>query len=160
MHGHGISYSHPTPQMARTKQVARKSTGAAASKAKVYARKKATPRPSGVKKPYRPGQAAMKEIRKYQRSTDLLIPKAPFVRLCREIIMNIHQCPSGGKNLASLPGHPSKFTHECIDALRESAEAYLVSLFESSVLCCSHAKRVTVDARDMQLARRLRGDRW
>jgi len=91
------------------------------------------------KKPhrYRPGTVALREIRKYQKSTELLIRKLPFQRLVREIAQDF-------KNDLRWQG-------QAILALQESAEAYLVSLFEDSNLCAIHAKRVTIMPKDMQV---------
>ncbi|KAI7844413.1 hypothetical protein COHA_002007 [Chlorella ohadii] len=98
----------------------------------------------------RPGVLALQEIRKYQRggtdATRHLIPRAPFWRLCREILGN------------QLSGD-YRWSVQGVTALQEAAEAYLVGLFEDSQLCSIHAKRVTIFVKDMQLARRLRGDR-
>lgn len=85
------------------------------------------------------------EIRKYQKSTDLLIRKAPFARLVREVCMEYTR------------GVPFMWQSLAIMALQEAAEAFLVRLFEDSYLCCLHAKRVTLFVQDMQLARRIRG---
>ncbi len=52
-----------------------------------------------------------------------------------------------------------RFQGNAILALQESAEAYLVGLFEDSNLCAIHAKRVTIMPKDLQLARRIRGER-
>merc|ERR1712050_424672 len=76
--------------MARTKQTARKSTGGKAPRKQLAtkaARKSAPAAAGGVKKPhrYRPGTVALREIRRYQKSTELLIRKLPFQRLVREI---------------------------------------------------------------------------
>uniref|UniRef100_A0A0W0EV12 Histone H3 n=1 Tax=Moniliophthora roreri TaxID=221103 RepID=A0A0W0EV12_MONRR len=77
--------------MARTKQTARKSTGGKAPRkqlaAKSSARKSTAGAAGGVKKPhrFRPGTVALREIRRYQKSTELLIRKLPFQRLVREI---------------------------------------------------------------------------
>ncbi|CAN6567863.1 unnamed protein product [Malus baccata var. baccata] len=75
--------------MARTKQTARKSTGGKAPRKQLAtkAARKSAPTTGGVKKPhrYRPGTVALREIRKYQKSTELLIRKLPFQRLVREI---------------------------------------------------------------------------
>ena len=75
--------------MARTKQTARKSTGGKAPRKQLAAKaaRKSAPAAGGVKKPhrYRPGTVALREIRRYQKSTELLIRKAPFQRLCRDI---------------------------------------------------------------------------
>jgi histone H3 len=88
---------------------------------------------------------ALREIRRYQKSTDLLIRKLPFQRLVREIAQDYK--------------HDLRFQSSAIQALQESAEAYLVSLFEDTNLCAIHAKRVTIQSKDIQLARRLRGER-
>jgi len=42
---------------------------------------------------------------------------------------------------------------------QEASEAYLVALFEDTNLCAIHAKRVTIMPKDIQLARRIRGER-
>jgi len=101
------------------------------------------------KRKFRPGTKALREIRKYQKSSDLLIPAMPFSRLIREIVQSVL-----GYNTPEL-----KFQSAALMALQEAAEAYLVTLFEDTVLCAIHAKRVTIMPRDMQLARRIRGDR-
>jgi histone H3/H4 len=89
---------------------------------------------------------ALREIRKYQRSHDLLIKKLPFQRLVRDIAMNFK---------AEL-----RFQSQAVFALQEAAEAFLVALFEDTNLCAIHAKRVTIMPKDMLLARRIRGDRF
>jgi histone H3 len=130
--------------MARTKQTARKSTGGKVAR-KLLATK--TPRTGHVKKPhrYRPGTVALREIRRYQQSTTLLIRKMPFQRLVREIAQTMRS--------------DLRFQSSALGALQEAAEAYLVGLFEDTNLCAIHAKRVTIQPRDIQLARRLRGER-
>ena len=135
--------------MARTKQTARLSTGGKAPR-KQLATKNAAFRksaPAAIRKPhrYRPGTVALREIRKYQKSTDLLIRKLPFQRLVREIAAELKP--------------EVRFQSAAILALQEAAEAYLVGLFEDTNLCAIHAKRVTIMAKDMQLARRIRGER-
>eukprot|EP00088_Acartia_fossae_P052833 TRINITY_DN59870_c0_g1_i1.p1 TRINITY_DN59870_c0_g1~~TRINITY_DN59870_c0_g1_i1.p1 ORF type:complete len:155 (-),score=30.28 TRINITY_DN59870_c0_g1_i1:266-682(-) len=135
--------------MARTKQTARKSTGGKAPRKQLgtkMAHKSAVPT-GGVKKPhrFRPGVVALREIRKYQKSTDLLIRKLPFQRLVREIAQEYKP--------------DLRFQSSAISALQEAAEAYLVALFEDTNLAAIHAKRVTIQVKDMVLARRLRGDR-
>jgi len=104
-------------------------------------------RQGGVKRPrrYCPGTVALHEIRKYQKSTDLLIRKLPFQRLVREI------CQGQGKDL--------KFQSTAILALQEASEAYLINLFKWSNLAAIHAKRVTIMIKDMWLARGIRGER-
>ena len=111
------------------------------------AARKSAPAAGGVKKPhrYRPGTVALREIRRYQKSTELLIRKLPFQRLVREI--------------AQEQKVDVRFQSTAIMALQEAAEAYLVSLFEDTNLCAIHAKRVTIMPKDVQLARRVRGER-
>lgn len=136
--------------MARTKQTARKSTGAKAPRKQLASKaaRKSAPATGGIKKPhrFRPGTVALREIRKYQKSTDLLIRKLPFQRLVREIA---HEYK------AEL-----RFQSSAVLALQEAAEAYLVGLFEDVNLCAIHAKRVTIMTKDIQLARRIRGERF
>mmetsp|Transcript_24358 Transcript_24358/g.35739 ORF Transcript_24358/g.35739 Transcript_24358/m.35739 type:complete len:134 (-) Transcript_24358:210-611(-) len=93
---------------------------------------------------YRPGQKALREIRFYQRNTDLLIRKLPFARLVREI-----QTYFSRKEY--------RWQADALIALQEAAESHLVGLFEDANLCTIHAKRVTVMPKDIQLARRIRG---
>ncbi|KHG00494.1 Histone H3.3 [Gossypium arboreum] len=133
--------------MARTKQTARKSTGGKAPRKQLAtkAARKSAPTTGGVKKPhrYRPGTVALREIRKYQKSTELLIRKLPFQRLVREIAQDFKT--------------DLRFQSHAVLALQEAAEAYLVGLFEDTNLCAIHAKRVTIMPKDIQLARRIRG---
>ncbi len=135
--------------MARTKQTARKSVGGKAPRKSLAnkAARKSAPSAGGVKKPhrYRPGTVALREIRHFQKTTELLIRKLPFQRLVREIAHDF-------KN-------DLRFQSTAILALQEAAEAYLVSLFEDTNLLAIHAKRVTIFAKDMMLARRIRGER-
>mmetsp|Transcript_1940 Transcript_1940/g.3918 ORF Transcript_1940/g.3918 Transcript_1940/m.3918 type:complete len:160 (-) Transcript_1940:323-802(-) len=98
---------------------------------------------------YRPrGAKALKEIRHYQKTTELLIRKGPFSRLVREITHHV-----------SAQNEQYRFTHFAMEAFQTAAEAYLVSLFEDTMHCAVHGKRVTIMPRDIQLARRLRGER-
>lgn len=103
-----------------------------------------TTRTGGVKKAkrYRPGTVALREIRRYQKSSDLLIRKLPFQRLVREVTQDFRT--------------DLKFQASAILALQEAAEAYLVQVFEYTNLCAIHAKRVTIMPKDMQLCLRLR----
>ena len=111
------------------------------------AARKSAPATGGVKKPhrYRPGTVALREIRRYQKSTELLIRKLPFQRLVREIAQEFKS--------------DLRFQGSAVLALQEAAEAYLVGLFEDTNLCAIHAKRVTIMPKDIQLARRIRGER-
>ena len=138
--------------MARTKQTARKQASAAAKAPRKQvigskAARKSAPAIGGVKKPhrYRPGTVALREIRKYQKSTELLIRKLPFQRLVREIAQDFKT--------------DLRFQSSAVLALQEASESYLVGLFEDTNLCAIHAKRVTIMPKDMQLARRIRGEK-
>ena len=154
--------------MARTKQTPKRSTGGKAPRghlATKAARKSARiaegeeitkktkwPRFAshhlqGVKKPfrYRPGTVALREIRRYQKSTDLLIKKKPFQRVVKEIAREL--------------GGDLRFQSTAVMALQEATEAYMVGIFEDANLCAIHARRVTIMPKDIQLARRIRGER-
>lgn len=135
--------------MARTKQTARKSTGGKAPRKQLATKvaRKTAPATGGVKKPhrYRPGTVALREIRRFQKSTELLIRKLPFQRLVREIAQDFKT--------------DLRFQTSAVMALQEASESYLVSLFEDTNLCAIHAKRVTIMPKDIQLARRIRGER-
>ena len=154
--------------MARTKQTARKTTGGKAPR-KHLATKASIERGSPGKRPYgsfipkkarrsmpatggvmkqhryRPGTVALREIRRYQKSSTLLLRKLPFQRLVREIAQEFKG--------------DLRFQGSAVLAIQEAAEAYLVSLFEDTQLISIHAKRLTIMAKDIQLARRLRGER-
>ena len=102
----------------------------------------------GVMKPhrYRPGTVALREIRKYQKTTELLIRKLPFQRLIRELSQEFKT--------------DLRFQSNAILAMQESAEAYLIGLYEDTNICTIHAKRVTIMPKDMMLAHRLRIGRY
>ena len=99
------------------------------------------------KRRFRPGTKALQEIRRYQKSTDLLINRLPFQRLVKEIV-----------NEESRRVNGLRMQSAAVLALQEAAEAYLVGLMEDTNLCALHAKRVTITPKDMQLARRIRGE--
>ena len=136
--------------MARTKQTVRSNmapVGKAPRKSiSNKAARKSAPINTAIKKPhrYRPGTVALREIRKFQKSTDLLKRKLPFQRVVREI--------------ATEYKSDLRFQSQAVLALQEAVEAYLVGLFEDTNLCAIHAKRVTIMPKDMQLARRIRGE--
>ena len=139
--GSGKAPRKPTPAKAPTK-----STKGAAGGTKG---KKLTASQGGQKKkPHRYclGTMALREIWRYQKSTELLIRKLPFQRLVREIAQNLTKADIC-------------FQSGAIMALQEASEAYLVGLLEDSNLCAVHAKRVTIMPKDIQLARRIRGER-
>ncbi|KAK6030391.1 core histone H2A/H2B/H3/H4 [Ostertagia ostertagi] len=83
--------------------------------------------------------------RQPEKSTELLIRKLPFQRLVREIAQDFKT--------------DLRFQSSAVMALQEASEAYLVGLFEDTNLCAIHAKRVTIMPKDIQLARRIRGER-
>ncbi|XP_044968883.1 histone H3.2-like [Hordeum vulgare subsp. vulgare] len=134
--------------MARTKKTTRKSIGGKAPRKQLAtkAARKSAPATGGVKKPhrFRRGTVALREIRKYQKSTELLIHKLPFQRLVREIAQDFKT--------------DLRFQSSAFSVLQKATEAYLIGLFEDTNLCAIHAKRVTIMPKDIQLARRIRGE--
>ena len=126
---------------------------AASKKAKMGSKsKKTAPAKGGMKGEgekrkirFKPGTVALREIKKYQKGTQLLIPGAPFIRLCRVITKEYDS--------------DLRFQQQALVALQEATESYLVGLFEDSNLCTLHANRVTVTKNAMDLARRIRGER-
>ena len=136
--------------MARTKQTARKQTSSKIPRKSLIiskAARKTTQIKANIKKPHRfkPGTVALREIRKFQKSTDLLISKLPFQRLVRDIAQQYKS--------------DLRFQSQAVLALQEASEAYLVGLFEDTNLCAIHAKRVTIMSKDMILAKRIRGEK-
>ncbi|TVT98751.1 hypothetical protein EJB05_55925, partial [Eragrostis curvula] len=173
------SIGNQTCKMARTKQTARKSTGGKAPRkmlhlltrvhddihTRLWQLVKQPQQQEAEASPVPPGNRSTSlsspiyfpilindfalyycsEIRKYQKSTELLIRKLPFQRLVREIAQDFKT--------------DLRFQSHAVLALQEAAEAYLVGLFEDTNLCAVHAKRVTIMSKDIQLARRIRGER-
>ena len=144
--------SKSTPKMARTKHTARKALDGAAVRTvqaskniAVKAPRKPPPRQMQKRRRFRPGTVALREIRRYQKSTDLLIRRAPFQRVVNEIVRSFR--------------NDLRIQAVAIKGLQEAAEAYLVGLFEDSNLCAIHARQVTIMPRDVQLARRICGER-
>nr|BAS30515.1 histone H3-like-1 [Polyblepharides amylifera] len=135
--------------MARTKQTARKSTGGKVlrlvQQPTPILRRNIEKKNKQAKRRRKMGAVALQEIRKYQKSTELLIRKLPFSRLVREIANKFSQ--------------DLRFQSNAILALQEACEAYLVGLFEDTNLACIHAKRVTIMPKDIQLSRRIRGEK-
>ena len=93
----------------------------------------------------RPGTVALREVRKYQKTTEHLIRKAPFVRLIRECLF---------KTKESI-----RLSANACEAIQDATESYMTGLLSDANLCTLHAKRVTLMPRDLKLARRLRGER-
>ena len=111
---------------------------------------KHAPPPTQKKKHrFRPGTVALREIRKYQKSTELLIRKLPFQRLVREI---------AEEQVSSRFPNGVRFQSGAVMALQEAAETYLVKKMADSNLEAIHAKRVTVMPKDMQIARNIAGE--
>ena len=102
---------------------------------------------AGVGRPhrFRPGTVALREIRKYQKSTELLLRKLPFQRLVRELTQGCNQ--------------KIRWSSSALMAAQEMTESFLVEMFEDANLCAIHAGRVTIMPKDIQLARRIRGER-
>mmetsp|Transcript_48396 Transcript_48396/g.96854 ORF Transcript_48396/g.96854 Transcript_48396/m.96854 type:complete len:125 (+) Transcript_48396:609-983(+) len=94
---------------------------------------------------FKPGIGALKEIRNFQKSTDLLIHRLPFVRLIKEITLKFH--------------HSLQWQSVALEALQHASEDYIIGLMEDANLSALHAKRVTIMPKDIQLARRIRGNR-
>ena len=132
--------------MARTKQTAKKYGGKASHGKKLPSGKSKKFDVTAPRKPrrFKPGTVALREIRRYQKSTNTLLRGAPFRRVVREIAQNFKD--------------DLRFTKTALEALQEASEAYLVGLFEDTNLCALHAKRVTITPKDFVLARRIRGE--
>ena len=120
-------------------------------KAKDKKIKKTAPAEGGMKdkdakkRRFKAGTVALREIKRYQKSHEMLLPRAPFQRLVRSIVTDMD--------------HQLMFQSQALVALQEASEAYIVSLFEDTNLCAIHAHRTTIMKKDMLLARRIRGDR-
>lgn len=139
-----IARKQPTPRKLSTPTASsRSSSSSSASSGSGTASRASAARALPVRR-YRPGEKALREIRFYQKNTDLLIRRLPFTRLVREIQTYFFKTEYRWQAVAML-------------ALQEAAEAHLVGLFEDANLCTIHAKRVTVMPKDIQLARRIRG---
>ena len=135
--------------MARTKATASRHptyTGNTALKAVSAKRRK--PAQPMRKHRFRPGTVALREIRRYQKTTELLIPQLPFSRLVREQT----------QVMFSGTAKEFKFQASALMAIQQAAEDYLTYLFTDCKLLANHAKRKTIMAKDIQLARRIRGD--
>ena len=127
--------------MPRTKFTARQMTGDGRRMACKTPRK-----PKGsVRKPrrFRPGTVALRQIRRYQKSTELLIRKLPFQRLVREVVRTMFS-------------QEYRFQSTALLALQEAAEAYLVRMFEGVNDIAIHGRRVTIMPKDILLWKRIR----
>ena len=141
--------------MARTKRTACKATGGQPTVSvnqsrKTYAARAAARKAGGKelrgpqKGKYRPGTVALQEIRRYQKSTELLIRKAPFEHMVQEIVQDEQHV-----------GCQMRVSPTAVSALQEVVEACLVLLFEDTNLCTIHVKRITIMPKDIQLVRRI-----
>ena len=92
---------------------------------------------------FRPGTVALREIRKYQKSTELLIQKLPFQRFVREVFSQISSTQT------------FRVTPQALLALQEASESFLIHMFEQSNLIAIHGKRVTLNVKDILLWRHL-----
>lgn len=143
---------------------ARKSTNSFGDIANILATKRnaGTGGPKVAKDPvkkkhrYRPGTLALKEIRRLQNTTELLIPKLPFSRLVKETMQKIEADRMTGKR-GAISHYLVKMA--AIECLQEACESYLIGLFEDTNLLAIHARRVTIMPKDILLARRLRGEK-
>ena len=140
---------------ARTKSVPKRKSQAPNSKRKSRSLNQAesknkTQGKKNLQGRFRPGAKALNSIRKYQKVPGLLLRKLPFQRLVREICEQL-------KN-SNLNPDPMRWQPNALQALQSVTEDYSVSLIEDSYLCTLHGRRVTLMAKDLRLARRIRGD--
>ena len=132
--------------MARTKPTAFKSTGGKAPRAELAmlaARRAAPGNDEARRRRFRLGTVALREIRKLQKSKDLLITKASFQRFVREVTQEMKP--------------DVWFQAGAIEALQHTTEAFLTEVFEEAQLAAIHAKRITVMPKDIKLAIRMHG---
>ena len=97
---------------------------------------------------FRPGTVALREIRKYQKSTELLIRKLPFQRLVREVVQDLF-------DKSDIPFSP-RFQSTAILAIQEASEDFLVRMFGECQYFAVHGNRVTIQPKDIQLWKRVR----
>lgn len=123
-----------------TKAIKNKATAAKAAKAAKG------PEAGGVKKVhrFRAGTVALREVKKYQKSTDLFLRRLPFSRLVRELSQDYKT--------------GLRFQASAIDALLEASEYHLLSLLADAHLCTQFAKRKTVMPKDLKLAAQIRNE--
>lgn len=121
-------------------------SGSKTSKSSAAMKKKTAPAEGGIKRRFKPGTVALREIKRYQKAIDMLLPRAPFQRFVRAICEGIDS--------------QLRFQSQALLAIQEATEMYLVGLFEDSNLCAIHANRVTIMKKDIELARRIRGERF
>jgi len=132
--------------MARTKQTSRKYGGYQVAGKTAPSKSVTNVKPKTKTRRYKPGTVALREIRRYQKSTEMLLPRASFQRMVREVTQSIDT--------------KWRYQKTALMALQEAAEAYMVSLFEDINAAAIHAGRTTVMVKDLHLARRLRGESY
>eukprot|EP00741_Cyanophora_paradoxa_P014444 tig00020801_g13931.t1 len=144
--------------MARMKQTAKRSTGGKAPRRclATKAARKSAPAAGGVKRPhrYRPGTVALREIRKYQKTFNPLISYARFDRLVKELAQDEFK----RRREAGFTCEDLRWQKEAIEALREAAEMHLIQTFEGANLMAIHRGRTTIQPKDIQLRRKIRGE--
>lgn len=119
----------------------------------------APPRRAPAKRRWRPGTVALREIRKYQKSSDLLIPKAPFARVVREVMEKFFFSSTGRFYKARAQGRGiTRWSAQALLAIQSAAEEYLVGLMHDGLCAAIHAKRVTLTDKDLRLVRRFRNN--
>lgn len=155
--GSTLLTSTPAAASVRKSKVTRhaQQDGAKASKSASGAGKKSNNKSASQqvdKKPtrrWRAGTVALREIKKFQSTTKTLMRRAPFQRMVRELAT---------QDQGSLMG-ALRWQASALLALQEATEGYAVSLLSDANLCAIHAKRTTLMSKDLQLARRIRGER-
>ena len=115
------------------------------AKGKCSVMKKNSELPVERRRKYKPGVRALKEIWYYQKRVGLICSRRCFSRLIREV----------AKDLRLID---KRWQASAIEAIQEAAERYLTTLLEDANLCCIHRKRVTIEPKDIQLARRIRNE--
>jgi len=139
--------------MPRMKQTSRKAQGLPSKRRRLMTmlpRKRAPPT-GGVKKPhrYRPGTVALREIRRYQTTTDTLIPKRSFQLLVQEVVQN--ECRLRGIECKRIQSR-------ALLGLQTACEQYIIDLFSQTQIAAIHGKRVTIQPKDMSIVLQFRGD--
>ena len=106
-----------------------------------------TYRTGRLRKPrrYRPGTVVLREIRRYQKSTELLLRKIPFQRLIREVVTGL------------FPHENYRFQSTALLALQEASQDYLVRMFSQVNDLAIHGKRVAIKPKDIHIWRRITG---
>ena len=114
---------------------------------------------STVVRRFHPGTVALREIRKYQKSTSLIIPRIPFNRLVKKIARSLpivdHVEPAVAGQIPATVTYPVRFKDSALVGLQESAENYLMKILLSANLSALHAGRETVQLKDINFVQEL-----